>query len=321
MGRLSGLFGQQGAAADPPHEAHALAKRMPALMIEAKRVAQTVAYGVHGRRQAGQGETFWQFRHYGQNDAAPLIDWRRSASSDHLYVREREWEAAHTVWLWLDRSPSMRFRSRLSPASKADRAMVLTLAVAELLIQGGERVAAAGLLAPTAQRGAMERLAAGYAKSEDKGADASLPPAVTLNRFSGAVFVSDFLEPPGDIRAAVEAYARQGVRGHMVQVLDPAEETLPYDGRTEFHGPEGGERWIADRAETLRPLYRARLEAHRAALGEIAKRIGWSLLVHHTDRPATEPLLTLIMRLHGEAGGYRWQGHGGNEQAAGSASA
>jgi uncharacterized protein (DUF58 family) len=101
--------------------------------------------------------------------------------------------------------------------------------------------------------------------------------------------------------------AAGGVAGHLVQVLDPAEETLPYAGRTEFHGPEGGERWIADRAETLRDGYHRKLLSHRAALEEIAHRLGWSFLLHHTDRPASEPLLTLIMRLQGQAGDYRFR--------------
>ena len=92
------------------------------------------------RRRAGPGETFWQFRHYDQNDSVTGIDWRRSASSDNLFVREREWEAAHTVWLWVDLSPSMRFRSSLTKSSKESRAVVLALAMTELLSRGGERI-------------------------------------------------------------------------------------------------------------------------------------------------------------------------------------
>ena len=102
---------------------------MPALLIEAQRVAHTVAHGTHGRRRAGPGETFWQFRLYDRNDPATGIDWRRSASSDRLFVREREWEAAHTAWLWVDLSPSMRFRSQLTKTSKESRAVVLALAM------------------------------------------------------------------------------------------------------------------------------------------------------------------------------------------------
>jgi uncharacterized protein (DUF58 family) len=284
-------------------EAHGLADRLPDLVLEAMRISSTVAHGIHGRRRAGPGETFWQFRQYNEVDAAALIDWRRSASSDHLFVREREWEAAHTVWLWPDLSPSMDFASHLSATRKADRAVVLALAIAELLVRGGERVGLLGLTRPTASRKAATRLAEALAMhAGSKELVASLPPEVRLPRFSGVILISDFLDPVESITARMRAIASAGVSGHLVQVLDPAEETLPYEGRTEFLGLEGGERWIADRAESLRTQYRERLETHRTALSEAARRLGWTLLVHHTDRSASEPILSLVMRLAGQAG-------------------
>lgn len=289
-------------------EAHALADRLPELLIEAMRIAVTVAHGIHGRRRAGPGETFWQFRQFQSSDAATLIDWRRSASSDHLFVREREWEAAHTIWLWPDLSPSMRFKSHLSQVTKRERALVLTLALAELLVRGGERIALLGLTRPSASRNATSKLAEAITSNVGTPAlEASLPPPERLSRFSGIVLFSDFLEPVDSIGERLKSLASSGVCGHLVQVLDPAEETLAYEGRVEFRSPEGDDRWIADRVETLRPEYQRKLAEHRARIEEAAHRIGWSFLVHHTDRPASEPLLTLIMRLQGMAGDYRWR--------------
>ena len=225
-------------------EAHGLAARIPALLIEAQRVAHTVAHGTHGRRRAGPGETFWQFRHYDQNDSLTGIDWRRSASSDHLFVREREWEAAHTAWLWADLSPSMRFRSNLSKISKESRAVVLALALTELLARGGERVGVFGG-PPYRGRNATRRVAEILMRDTS---DASLPPQAKLSRFSECLLFSDFLDPVEETAERLQAIAAQGVRGHLVQVLDPAEETLPYAGRTEFAASEGRDRIIAGRA-------------------------------------------------------------------------
>ncbi|KAB2914854.1 MAG: DUF58 domain-containing protein [Hyphomicrobiaceae bacterium] len=289
-------------------EAQSLADRLPELLLEALRVANTVAHGIHGRRRAGTGETFWQFRQFQASDPATVIDWRRSASSDHLYVREREWEAAHTFWLWPDVSPSMAFRSHLAPTPKRDRALVLTLAFAELLVRAGERVALLGLTPPLASRKATSRIAEALATHEsDAAVQISLPPPARMSRFSSALLFGDFLDPPEAIATRLKEMAEGGVTGHIVQILDPAEETLAYEGRIEFRSPEGDERWIADRVETLRPAYQRKLAAHRAAIEEATRRIGWSFLVHHTDRPASEPLLTLIMRLQGLAGDYRWK--------------
>lgn len=287
--------------------AHSLAARMPELLVESRRVAHTVTHGTHGRRRAGPGETFWQFRHFESSDSAGAIDWRRSASSQHLYVREREWEAAHTVWIWIDLSPSMQFQSHLAPVLKSERVIVLALAVTELLVRGGERV---GLLGgpPSTSRNTVRKLAEAIAQRiADPGPDASLPPAASLGRFSEFLMFSDFLEPVDATAARLERLAQQGIRGHLIQVLDPAEETLPYEGRTEFAASEGEDRMIAGRAEVLRERYQARMVAHRQAVSAAVRRLDWSFLVHHTDRPAEEALLALHTRLAGLEHDYRYR--------------
>src|SRR5579885_3319238 len=129
-------------------EARTLAESMPRLIPEARRIAATVIHGLHGRRRAGPGENFWQYRRFLSGEPAQNVDWRRSARDDHLYVREREWEASHTIWIWADRSPSMAFESALATESKLDRALVVAFALAEVLVQGGERVGAPELLRP-----------------------------------------------------------------------------------------------------------------------------------------------------------------------------
>jgi uncharacterized protein (DUF58 family) len=310
------------AVAKLEQDAHSLADRLPDLLLEADRISSTVAHGIHGRRRAGPGETFWQFRHYSPLDAATLIDWRRSASSDQLYVREREWEAAHTLWLWPDLSPSMNFKSHLSRTTKRDRAIVLMLACSELLVRSGERVGLMGVTIPMASRKTATKLAEAIAMNSGSPAlTESLPPEARVQRFSSVILFSDFLDPIDQIRQRVEAIASAGVTGHIIQVLDPAEETLPYQGRTEFLGLEGSERWLADRAESLREAYIAKFKAHRASLFEMTTRLGWSMLTHHTDHPAAELLLSLMMNLEGKDGGYKWVGgHPGGEDAQAAAS-
>jgi len=302
---------QDSPLGSPPNEleteAYALAANLPELLVEAHRVAQTITHGLHGRRRAGPGETFWQFRHFEQSDTAGAIDWRRSAGSDHLFVREHEWEAAHTVWIWVDVSPSMGFQSHLARSTKADRAVVLGLAMVELLARGGERVGLFGGRPWTGRR-APRRIAEALAQQvAGSGQQSSLPPQSAISRFSECLLISDFIEPLEAMTPRFEQLATQGVRGHLVQVLDPAEETLPYAGRTEFTASEGGERVVAGRAETLREKYQARMSAHREALMEAARRLQWSFLPHHTDRPAEEALLALHARLSGFDADYRYR--------------
>src|SRR6266853_1560584 len=155
--------------------ARTLAETMPRLILEARRIAATVIHGLHGRKRAGPGENFWQYRRFLSGEPARRVDWRRSARDEHLYVREREWEAAHTVWLWPDRSPSMVFRSQLAQDSKLDRTLVVAFALAEVLVQAGERVGMPGLMRPTGSRNVLDKMA--NAVVHDVTERTSLPPS------------------------------------------------------------------------------------------------------------------------------------------------
>jgi uncharacterized protein (DUF58 family) len=276
--------------------ARALAARLPDLLVAARRIAANVMLGLHGRRHPGPGETFWQFRPYVTGESARLVDWRRSARDDHLFIREREWEASQTVWLWVDLSPSMDFRSRLSETTKRDRAVILTLALADMLGRGGERVGMPGLAEPRIGRDAAERLAESLMRATTTD---DWPPSERIRRFSDVVVVSDFLAETDVTRERLRALAGRGAAMHLLQVLDPAEETFPYEGRLEFRDPETGATWLTERAGGLRAEYQARLAAHRALIRGIARQSGSSFLVHHTDRPAAEGLLFLQSLLSG----------------------
>jgi len=279
-------------------EAASLAARLPSLVIAAKRLAQSVMHGVHGRRRAGPGENFWQFRPFISGEPAMAIDWRRSAREDRAYVREREWEAAHTVWLWADRSASMRFVSPMAQSSKIERAVVLGLAAADLLVRGGERVGMLGLTRPVATRGVIERFAEAIAVDENlNSAPAALPPAQPLKAHSKAILIGDFLSEEEDARRLIAALAADGAEGHVVMIADPIEERFPYQGHTEFIGPDGALRLRAPRAQGLRDEYLRRLQRHREAVREACAGRGWSFAIHRTDRPAAEALLALRMRL------------------------
>ena len=275
--------------------ARKLADAMPRLILEARRVASTVIHGLHGRRRAGPGENFWQYRRFVSGEPAQNVDWRRSARDDHLYVREREWEASHTVWIWSDRSPSMTFASALSSSSKLERAVMIAFALAEVLVQGGERVGIPGLLRPTASRNVIEKMA--EAVLHDPTERASLPPSFAPSPLSEIVLLSDLWVPIGEVRSTLAQLSASGAHGHLVQVVDPAEESFPYSGRVEFIEPEGAGSVTAGRAETWRNDYQGIVARHRAEIPSETDLRGWSFAIHRTDRPASELLLVLHSRM------------------------
>ncbi len=280
--------------------AEALAIRLPPLLIAAERVAATVAQGVHGRRRVGQGDSFWQFRRYVAGDPLGRIDWRQSAKSgrpapDGWFVRETEWEAAQTVCLWRDSSASMRWHSRETTVEKRERASLLLLALASLLLRGGERVMLMKDGArPLAGRTALDRLAIDLELDQ---AEEGVPPRIRLPRHATIVLIGDFLSPLEDIQAVVGALSSLPARGYLLQVLDPAEALLPYDGRIRFRGVEQDGDTLIPRVSGVRDAYMDRLRAQQEGLASICAAAGFGFGVHRTDHPPEAALLTLYTAL------------------------
>src|SRR5665213_3169626 len=302
IGRIStAALGPRLAVPSLRHRAEHVAGALTPLLVAAECIDETVAQGVPGRRRIGQGETFWQFRQYEPGDAAGHIDWRESAKSQRLYVRETEWEAAQSVWLWRDASRSMDYSSAAYipggdwPA-KRERAELIVVALASLLVRGGERLSLLGSgVAPMSGRIALTRLV-GLIEHDGPhavSARAGLPAPEPLPRAAQLVLVGDFL---GDLEAtnkAVAGFAASGVGGHLLQIVDPAEEDLPFDGRVRFEGVEERDDLVVSRVENIRDAYAGRFRQHRDGLQAIARAVGWSFSAHRTDRPPHLALLAL----------------------------
>lgn len=273
-------------------EAEALAAPLPPLLVAAEQLAASVQMGAHGRKRAGAGDEFWQFRAAAAGDALRSIDWRRSARSDAQYVREREWQAAQSVYLWVDGAASMQYSGAPARGSKAARARLLALALAVLMVRGGERV---GLLAPPTPprpgRVQLLHLASLLAAPQDAEADYGAPAVAGLAPHARALMLSDFLGDPGAVEAALAAAAERGVKGVLMQVLDPDEEAFPYDGRVIFESMGGSLRYETRAAGDLRLRYREKLAARRDLLAGLARAAGWQFGTHHTGQPAAAALL------------------------------
>lgn len=276
--------------------AEALAGPLPALLAEASHLASTVTLGEHGRRRPGPGADFWQYRVALPGDDARAIDWRRSARSDAAFVQDKEWQTAQTVTAWCDRGRSMGFASSPQLPTKAHRSRLLALACAILLVRGGERV---GMDDIPARRGTptLSRLAQRLA--EDTDADYALPDTRHLPPRSRALLVSDFLGDVTPVERAVAEAADRGIRGALLQVLDPAEEAFPFQGRTIFESMGGSIRHETRKAGDLRDRYLERLAERKDRLARLARATGWQATVHHTGGSAIPALLWLHAALEG----------------------
>ncbi len=282
-------------------EAEALASAFPPLLLEAERIAQSVATGLHGRRRAGPGETFWQHRAYAFGDPVSAIDWRQSArAADRLYVRQNEWDAAAAVWIWRDPSLSLDYASSRTLPTKRRRADVLAVALASLLAQAGERI---GVISKRARVFHGRNAAARFL--EALGVDffdesASTPPPFPASSHSSVVFISDFYADIDAVAAEAARAASLGAKGLFVQIVDPFEEEFPFRGRTEFGNPESRDRIIFGDAGALRDSYLRAFGAHRDALRAICSRFRWTFVAHRTDAPASAALLSIYAALGDE---------------------
>jgi uncharacterized protein (DUF58 family) len=273
--------------------AEALADPLPPFLAEASHLAQTVVLGEHGRRRPGLGDTFWQYRPALPGDPARSIDWRRSARSDQSFVQDKEWQIAQSVVLWVDRGRSMDWSSGKSGPTKAARARVLALAAAILLVRGGERVGLTGAALPPARGQAQVARLAGVLAEEDP-ADYAAPSTEGYPPQSRALFLTDAMGEIAALEGALTRAADRGIRGALVQVLDPAEAAFPFDGRTIFESPGGTIRHETLMAGGLKARYLARLAERQERLALLAQATGWQVRTHLTDRPAAEALVWIV---------------------------
>lgn len=274
--------------------AEALAGGLPALLVAAEHLAAAVQTGEHGRRRAGPGDAFWQYRAAQPGDDARRIDWRRSARADAQFISDREWQAAQSVQLWVDPGQAMAFSGAPERPTKSARARLLALALGVLMIRGGERV---GLTSadcpPRPGKAQLMRLAQALAEARTAPEDHAAPISHMLVSRSRALLVSDFLDDPAPVESAVAEAAGRGVSGVLLQILDPVEESFPFDGRTLFRSMAGTVAHETREAGDLRARYLDRLAERRDRLAALARRTGWRFGTHHTGEPAQAALLWL----------------------------
>lgn len=274
----------------------ALASSLPPLLAAAEKLAATAQMGDHGRRRTGMGDEFWQYRPAQSGDSRRHVDWRRSARGDTHFVQEKEWKAAQSVLFWVDTAQSMGFSGAKDRTSKRERAQILGLALASLLIEAGERVALDNLEGP-ARSGRAHMIRLAEAMLTDADTDYGAPQMLNLPSGAAAVFLSDFLGDWTAISAALTRAADRGIKGSLMQILDPMEEAFPFDGRTVFESMGTQLRHETLKASGLRDRYLDRLAARKDALRDMAVRTGWQYHCHHTDQPAQAALLWLYAAL------------------------
>jgi len=265
-------------------EAEDAAGGLQPLLMEAEEAVSSISQGIHGRSSIGQGESFWQFRRYQFGDPSSLIDWRQSAKSRYMFVRETEWESAQTVWLWRDGSKSMNFRSSDQYHLKSYRADLLLLGMASLFLRGGEKIALIGSSTkPSGSRNILSQICSMISSHQTMQTD--LPQREQLPHQSKTLWFGDFLSPLDEIRETIANYSEQGTKGHIVQILDFAEKQFTYDGRILFEDLEQKRKHVlVKHCSSIRRNYQELLREHCDQLAQVARSFGWGFSLHLTNQ-------------------------------------
>lgn len=257
-------------------EAEALAKSLPRLSVQT-RASEAVHLGSAGRKRAGMGEDFWEYRRYNQEDDIARIDWRRSARGDTLFVRETELETARSFYMYADAHEGFNWSSNAELTTKADRARIMMMAVANLLSREGERVGVLGSGQPAAfGKRALERFYTQIATPERN--------LLITPKHSGTVIIaSDFYDPVEIWQARLAPIAAKCRDGILLGVADPVEVNFPFKGRTRFSRPGTAFQRILGRAETLQEEYARKFKENRTGMAALAANLGWRFITHATD--------------------------------------
>lgn len=277
-------------------KAEAESESLPALQALAEKAVMSILHGAHSQYHPGTGEKFWQFRPYVQGDRPQDIDWKQTAKTQGVFIKQKEWQTTQTSVFWCSTAPSMRFSSKVKRPEKLTAARVLTLALAMMMTRAGEQISTlgsrkTGRSAQAVQELGLHLLSDKQSKDSKSSAAqksiaaAALPETLgsPLPRHAFFVAIGDFLEPLENIEQSFKQFSAQSDGGLIVQILDPAELELPYDGRVLFRDMHGSALEQIENVGAVRDIYKERIESHNALLAKLCKEQKWNYILHRTD--------------------------------------
>ena len=256
---------------------------LPALIMKAEKIASNTLHGSHGQRKAGSGEKFWQFREYQETDRPQDIDWRQSAKTDQVFIKQKEWQTPQKTYFWCAGGASMNFTSNTDHPTKMEAAQILCLALALLLYRSEEHIGFFG----NAKTGHSERKieVIAHALLARANHNIDLPNTQNFILPSRASFIGcgDFLSPLNDIKDTMSQIASVAQNGILIQVLDPAELNLNFEGRVEFISADESQKELINNVSAVKEAYAERINNHIQSIKQFCHENNWTYILHQTN--------------------------------------
>ena len=281
--------------------------RIANLQLIAKTVVTGFLLGLHRSPQTGISIEFAEYRPYSPGDDPRGIDWNVYARSDRHYLKKYRGETNTEIYLILDASASMGYRSHNghpTALTKFQYGCYLAASLAHFAIN--QRDSAGLLLFDTeiresipsrSRRGQLLRILHALDRAQPgKGTDlaASLHNVRQfLHRRCMVVLISDFYETPDKVMNAIRELQFGGNDLIVFHLLDPMELEFSMDTAALLEDPETGET-MEIIPEAVAARYRRLLQEHITALGQQCRssRIDYQLL--DTGKPLDYALLTYL---------------------------
>lgn len=253
-------------------QAHQLANTVDDVMVYASQISQSILHGPYGRKKAGIGEKFWSFKNFQDGDNPRSIDWRQSAKSDDLYIREKEWDVIQKIRFDYYPHDRLSFKDKKQNITKHECSLILMAALSLLLTNQGCLVSTND---PAISFGRsphhIAQIVDHYMSNQTDNNSTILQKNII------PVLIDDFMMPIEQIAERYQSYRFSGT-GVMVQILYSEDNSFDFEGRIVFEDFNGHNDQEISKAETIKSAYKKRFDAHQRSLTAFAKQNGLSFV-------------------------------------------
>ena len=264
---------------------------LPSLLSHSSILLKNIYAGLHSTRFAGKGENFWQFKEYTRGESVVNIDWRKSASSKKILIKQNEKELSKTIYLYFDRSFSMNYKSNGGLYSKFFFSALFTLTLCKLFSNNKEKVYIFNSdNKPINCSANINNFNKSFLSNQDKHA---FP---IINHFkdkSLCIFFSDFLFENKELEILLTKFKNKGILGYIIQILDPMEINFKLNSTALLDDLETNETLILDKDKNIENQYNLKIKELEKSLRNIASHSNWNYYKFSTDEDMTKFLINL----------------------------
>ena len=254
---------------------------------EVKRIAELFRFALKYKEQfQASGIEFSDLREYLPTDDASRIDWKNSAKSQDLFVKEYEEEVDMDAYIILDASDSMMFGT--TDKLKSEFAALLASALAYASVDAGINVgigihAESSLnLSPDGGQPQYQRILHEVTHFKNYGGKFNLEQALNdtigqVKEDTAVFLISDFLCLEGEWKSKMQLANIKFRHFMSIMVRDLRDYKLPESGNFRFESPDGSKQMVADTSR-IAEEFNKKAEKREAKLKDKIRESGSSQL-------------------------------------------